>query len=242
MLMSCEHNFVFLCMPKCASTSIEAAVKKYCNVIYSGHPGLKHLNAREFHTEVSPLFKRKFPDCSLESICLFREPLEWIYSWYIYRQRRALSKPQNPYSHNFTGNVTFEQFVNAYLLKENRPGFADLGKQSCFVENNHGEIAVDLIFSMKRLGLVEDYLSQKIGQTIKFNHRNRSPGVPSGATGKLISSLFGLDNHVTVDNSKTLDDATLQRLNQYFKKDILIYQKVNHTGCLDTRTDNFSLT
>ena len=84
MRISTKASFVFLSMPKSASTSVEKALKPHCEIAFEG-PGIKHLNARKYHDVIKPMLKALMPNKTFETICLYREPISFIHSWYRYR-------------------------------------------------------------------------------------------------------------------------------------------------------------
>lgn len=175
MEMSTKYGFAFLCMPKCASTSIEVALRPYCNVSFSGEAALKHISARDFDKYIMEYYRRLLPDSQIETFCVMREPVEWLGSWYRYRGRKELRNPENILHKNYTGNITFSEFVEAYLQQQGRPPFADVGSQYRFLSMKNGSIGVDRIFPFERLDLVADYLTTKLGKKIKIRVKNASP-------------------------------------------------------------------
>ena len=111
MIAAPQHGFVFLAMPKCASSAIEAAVTRQGLFSLSRNP-LKHMQASEFEELVAPLIDfAGYPRSSYETLCLFREPIDWLHSWWRYRSRPALANPRSQKHENYTGHVTFEEFT-----------------------------------------------------------------------------------------------------------------------------------
>jgi hypothetical protein len=179
MKMSTKHEFAFLCSPKCASTSIEAAISKFCNINFSGHPGIKHINAQVFSETILPTHQNLVPSSKIESFCLIRDPLEWIESWYRFRARDALKNPQHPNHTKYTGNISYNEFIQEYISKGKRKPFANLKTQYQFVSLNNGHIGVDYLIPMHNFELVNIFLSEKIGREIKVSHENISPKIPA---------------------------------------------------------------
>src|SRR5260370_33028597 len=97
MLISIKHKFVFICVPKCASTSIETALKQHANIVLGGVPRLKHTTYAEYRQYLLPFFAMKI-GTSIEScqpVALFREPIDWLFSWYSFRSRTDLQNPDH---------------------------------------------------------------------------------------------------------------------------------------------------
>lgn len=176
MQISLKYGYVFLSAPKCASTSIESVLSDYSDGGFSGHPAIKHINALRYKKNIEPIFAKKIPlkkKNNIEIVCVMREPLEWLHSWYRYRARSELSSPKHPQHKNYTGNITFNEFIKNYL-KEEKPSFARVGQQSTFMEDRQGELIVDRIFRLDSLHEAEIFFSKKIGKDISFPQANTS--------------------------------------------------------------------
>lgn len=163
-----QKGIVFLATPKCASTSIEEVLTPYAQVILKGLPSVKHTHYRGFRRFIEPLLAaRGFPRDRYEVVCLMREPTDWLHSWYRYRSREGMAgKP------NFTGGMTFDAFVRAYL--EGVPP-ATVGRQADFVRDNDGSLGVDRLFRYEDLGRFVTYLEGKLGAKVELPARNTSP-------------------------------------------------------------------
>lgn len=177
MIISLTHQLAFLCMPKCASTSIEKALETHADIHIGGRPGLKHMNAREYHRIIRPLVQRKAPDLNIETFCVMRDPLEWANSWYRYRSRRELRDPGHPMHRNYTGEMSFADFVAA-MLGDEPPSFAAIGSQAGFICLADGSVGIDRIFDFNRLDGVAQYLQDKLGRRVRLRRMNRSPARP----------------------------------------------------------------
>lgn len=202
MQLSTQHGFAFLCMPKCASTSIEEAISQYCSINFSKHPGLKHINARNFHKYILAYHLKIVPGKEIETFCLMREPVDWIYSWYRFRTRDELKNPKHPDHANYTGNISFSQFVDELVSRKNVP-YVKVGFQKDFMLLGNGEMGVDRVFPMEKMSEVEAYLSKKTGRVISIPHTNIAP-----------------------KRQFDLDDFLLNQLIQYYEKDIELYNKL----------------
>nr|WP_148271141.1 hypothetical protein [Cycloclasticus sp. P1] len=193
-------------MPKCASTSIEAAIKDSCNISFSAPSKLKHLNAQQFSRIILPAFQTLLPTIKVESLCLIREPLEWIESWYRYRSRLALKDKSHPNHKNYTGDISYNTFIKAYISKGKRQPFANIKTQYDFIKLSNNDIGIDQIFPMDRLDLVADLLSVKTGKFISIPKKNTSK-----------KRLLNLDSKVE------------KQLRLHLARDIAIYDFVKKT-------------
>ncbi len=174
MLLAPSKGFVFLATPKAGSTSIERAFLAHSQVILQGTPAIKHTSYSAFQRFLQPyLASRGFPRDSYEVVCAFREPIDWLSSWWRYRSREKLANPSRPQYRNYTGHVSFEQFAWAYM--EGSEQFAKVGRPSRFVQPRPGEAEVDRIFRYDRLDLLIDFLCEKVGEEVEVGSANTSP-------------------------------------------------------------------
>lgn len=173
MRLSVQHQFAFLCIPKCGSTSVERAIAPYCEVLIGGDPSLKHLNAKKFHRNIRPLLHKVDPRQEIEIFCIMREPMDRIRSWYQYQLRPELANPGHKRHQRYTGNVSFEQFIEA-IMEKDRPTFAHIGSQAQFIKLSDGSLGVDRIFRLDHMNAVSEYLTAKIGKPIRIPFANKS--------------------------------------------------------------------
>ncbi len=174
MLLAPSKGFVFLAPTKTASTSIEAAFLTHSQIILQSPPSFKHTTYAGFQRFLQPyLASRGFPRESYEVVCAFREPIDWLASWWRYRSREQLANPKNPRHRNYTGDLSFEQFARAYM--DGSEQFAKVGRLSRFVSPRPGEPEVDWIFRYDRLDLLIDFLCEKVGEEVEVGSTNTSP-------------------------------------------------------------------
>lgn len=215
MLISIEHGLVFLSTPKCASTSIEMALQNHMDVVVRGP--LKHTNYRRYERFCVPYLAQACKKNKLETVCLIREPIDWLESWYRYRRRDELKSPLKTVeglisgAHeqpavsarhaNSTSNISFDDFVEGYISTE-RPAWAEVGSQYNFIRNRDGEIGVDRVFPYERLDLLVEYMGKKMGMELSIGTYNKSP-----------------------EMEVTLRPDLRERLLQYFEQDYAAYAK-----------------
>jgi hypothetical protein len=173
-LLAPGKGFVFLAATKSGSTSIENAFLIHAQMILQKPPALKHTTYAGFQRYLQPfLDSRGFPRESYEVVCAFREPIDWLSSWWRYRSREKLADPTDPKHRNYTGDVSFEHFARAYM--EGSEQFAQVGRPSRFVRPSPGEAEVDRIFRYDRLELLVDFLCEKVGEEVEVGSANTSP-------------------------------------------------------------------
>ena len=174
MLLAPGKGFVFLATTKSGSTSIETAFMKHSQMILQKPPAIKHTTYAGFQRFLQPFLNSKgFPRESYEVVCVFREPIDWLSSWWRYRSREKLANPTDPKHRNYTGEVSFEHFARAYMEGSER--FAKVGRPSKFVRPRSGQAEMDRIFRYDRLDLLVDFLCEKVGEEVEVGSANTSP-------------------------------------------------------------------
>ena len=182
MLLAPKKGFVFLAVPKTASSSIERAFLPYSEGGLQENP-FKHTRYDQFQQFLQPFLTSKgFPRDSYEVVCVFREPIDWLSSWWRYRSREELANPSHPRHRNYAGHVSFEQFARAYM--RSHPGeprtagdarFARVGRPSRFVRPRPEQPEVDRVFRYDRLDLLVDFLCEKVNAEVEVGIENVSP-------------------------------------------------------------------
>ncbi len=167
MLISLKNNIAFLAMTKTGSTSIEATLAPFCDIVFTQDPRVKHMQLRRFERFLRPYLKSLDHD-GVETTCLFRNPTDWLGSWYRYRQRDALLGNSNS-----TAQVSFEDFVLSYLDENPKP-FARVGQQSEFIIDKQGNVGIDYLFRYDQFEKFERFMSDRMNQPLKFDHLNAS--------------------------------------------------------------------
>ena len=129
MMIFQKAALVYLAVPKTGTTSLEHELDSHASAVFRNPPGLKHTNIRGFDRKFRKIFERG-TQRQLETLAVFRDPLDWLGSWYRYRGR-----PQLDGRKNSTKNVSFDEFLLSYLAQD-PPPYADLGSQGRFVTNH----------------------------------------------------------------------------------------------------------
>ena len=174
MLLAPSHGFVFLAIPKTGTSAIETAFRPYAQVAPQGIPAIKHTRYVEFQRFLQPFLAAKgFPRESYVVVCVFREPIDWLSSWWRYRSREKLADPSSPRHQRYTGDISFEQFARAYMEGNNGEP-----RQSKFVRARRGHAEVDRIFRYDRLDLLVDFLCEKLDKEVQVGVKNVSPERP----------------------------------------------------------------
>ena len=94
MLVFIQKNLAILSVPKTGTTAYVAALRRRASVVISSPPGLKHTNLSKFQRSFLPIFQNATPR-PIETMAVVREPIDWLGSWYRYRQRDQLDRHEN---------------------------------------------------------------------------------------------------------------------------------------------------
>jgi hypothetical protein len=167
-----RRGFVFLAMRKCASTAIENAIRPYGQIQMGGPPEFKHITYGRFHAHLAPLLKDLgYARDSYEVICMVREPVDWLGSWWRYRSREDLSDPKRKRHVDYTGDMTFDEFVDTFIAGEIRR----VRSQAEFARAPDGSIGVDRVYRYENLGELISWLEARVGSELSLEHINVSP-------------------------------------------------------------------
>ena len=167
MLVSFRHRLVIFAMPKCASSALESALAGQMDLVLRGHPGMKHTNFRKYDRHLRR-YLESFGSEPYETFCLFREPEDWLGSWWRYRSRADI-----PDKTKSSAGLSFDAFASAHIKEA--PGAADFGRQSRFVATKDGDVGIDHLFRYERADLWLEFLRDRLGQDIDLGRENASP-------------------------------------------------------------------
>jgi len=188
LLIFVQRRLVVLSMPKSASTAVETALFAHCDVAVRNPPVLKHASYSAFARFYAPILRKKceLPRGKYEVVCIFREPISWLNSWYRYRAREELRSSAR--TEKYTGNLSFAEFLEAYL-QDPQPAFAKVGDQISFVTKRDGSVGVDRIFKYEALDEFRQYVSKKLKAEIDFPITNVSPRRDYDAPEELVARV-----------------------------------------------------
>jgi len=190
LLISVQKRLVFLSMTKTASTSIEEALAGHFDVVMRNPPSLKHVSYTGFMRMYAPILKKKcqLPRRKYTVVCLFREPISWLESWYRYRSREQLKQGRRGRGERYTGHVTFTEFLEAYLRPE-PPPFASVGEQYNFISKSNGEVGVDRVFRYDDIPSFQKFISETMNIEFTIPARNVSPAREVQVDAELIARV-----------------------------------------------------
>jgi len=197
-----HRGFVWLSAPKCASTSVEEALEVHASLVMRHH--FKHANYTTFTHRVEPLLADFGHDrSSYEVVCLFREPVGWLESWWRYRARPEILR--GPKAHNYTGDMGFDEFVTRYV--DRHPGLRGIGRPARFCSLEGRVVGVDRILRYESTEVWQTYLSERVGTDLGFRRTNVSGRDP-----------------------EPLDPAVRRRAEEFFAPEYRIWAELGRDG------------
>ena len=166
MLVFFEQRLAFLATPKTGSTAIAAALESLAAVSIQRPPLLKHTTVHRYRRFIGPFLEAASKD-SFTLVALMREPVDWLGSWYRFRQRDDTDAEKS------TKGLSFDAFVQAWC-RDPRPDFADVGSQGRFLRPRQGQ-GVDRLFRYEEIGTFVHFLEERLGCEIILPRLNVSP-------------------------------------------------------------------
>ena len=171
MIVFIKEKLAILANPKTGTTALEHAIGQDADVIVRNPSDMKHFTISQFNFRFREMCE-KFSGGRMETMCLVREPVDWLGSWYRYRKRDDVA------GHSVsTRGISFDQFVLGYLAVE-RPIWADVGDQMKFVTPKSGTAGVDYLFQYEQMSYAIEFLQHRlphIAQHMQLARTNISP-------------------------------------------------------------------
>ncbi len=167
MLVFWKPKLVFLATPKTGTTAIETALESMAALSILRPPPLKHTSLHRYNRFLRP-YLEDAAGGPFTVVAQIREPLDWLGSWYRYRQRDGIGNPNKS-----TRNISFDEFVQAYC-REDRPEFANVGSQARFLRMGDGKW-VDKLFRYEDIGTFVHFLEDALNCEILLPRLNVSP-------------------------------------------------------------------
>ncbi len=170
LLVFFKERLVFLSVPKTGTTAYESALRDRADIVVADPPELKHAPVYRYNRFFRPMFERVC-DVEMETLAVMREPISWLGSWYRYRQRPFM-KGQPAATHD----LSFDDFVRGYLKGE-PPPFANVGRQSKFLEPRPNGVSVTHLFRYEEQIRLKAFLEERLGFEFQTQQENVSPAM-----------------------------------------------------------------
>jgi len=172
MQLSIKNGIGFICIPKCGSTTVERFMRPRSDFSLSGNPQLKHIRYEQVQANIWPLLAQLHLQIPY-TFAVMREPVSWVESWYRFRARDELAPENHPQHHNYTGNITFPEYVEA-VLQPRPPSYARIHSQFYYVRNMAGEVGVDRIIPLEQVSVAVPALLANHGITVAKPEERRN--------------------------------------------------------------------
>jgi hypothetical protein len=173
-----KAKLVILSQPKTGTTALELALAARASIVCNKPPELKHMSYGSFMRDVAPLIAAQagLDRSDYEVVAVMREPEDWLGSWYRYRTRDELRRPDNPRAAKFTGHISFDQFVADVCRPEpEQPPHAAIRTPSWVALSGPDTLGVDRLFSYAALDGFFDYVGERTGKPFETRAANVSP-------------------------------------------------------------------
>ncbi|MGR3617038.1 MAG: gamma-glutamyl kinase [Paracoccaceae bacterium] len=168
MLVFYKERLVVLCVPKTGTTALHSALRDRADMVIADPPDLKHAPVYRYNRFVRPMFE-KVCGAKMETMAIMREPVSWLGSWYRYRRRPFVQGRPNS-----TFDVTFDEFVRAYV-KGDKPPFANVGSQAKFLAPQPNGTAISHLFRYEAPSASLGFLEERLGVKLNLKRENVSP-------------------------------------------------------------------
>lgn len=213
MLFLNRARLVILSQPKTGTTALESALTPRSSISISKPPELKHMSYRGFMAYMAPMIEAHtgMKRSDYEVVSVMRAPLDWLGSWYRYRTRDELKKPDNPRSVNYTGNMTFDQFVRDVCKPaDEQPVHARIKTPSWVALSGTDAIGVDRLYPYENLSDLYQLIIDRTGKPIDAKLANVSPEMPLSLTDAAKALLrqafaFEFELHASLRRDGALD-------------------------------------
>ena len=167
MIVLWEQRLVFLATPKTGSTALAAALAPHAAMVIERPPLLKHTTLHRYHRFIRPYLEAASKD-NWQVVAVMREPLDWLGSWYRFRQRDETIHPSKSTKH-----LSFDDFVSGWCA-ENRPAFADIGSQSRFLRPRQSQ-GLDHLFRYEDMAGLVGFFEDRLQKPLHLDQLNVSP-------------------------------------------------------------------
>jgi hypothetical protein len=181
MLLFTKHKFVILSNRKCASTSLMHSLGEYADGTLFRDFRIRHTNYREYKNLIEPFLRHKIGDevDEYDVYSLFREPTDWLHSWYRFRKRPAIAEAGTEKHKRYTGNVDWREFLRA-SVEETGESYAMATRQHQFVRGaSKSEVGPTLV-RYDDLNAFFEMILDRIGRKRSLDQRNVSPALNEG--------------------------------------------------------------
>lgn len=167
MLIFLKQKLVLFAMPKTGSSALEQALRPHADLIFAGDPRNKHMTFRKYKRFIEP-YLGSIGYGDMRAMCIMREPIDWLSSWYRYRHRDGLiGKP------NSTKGLSFDAFALDYM-RAPPPPHAHVGRQATFLSDKNDACGIDDLFAYEEFPQAVSFLQDRLNTSLTLAKTNVS--------------------------------------------------------------------
>ena len=184
-----DKGLIFFATPKTGSSAFHKALGSKADILFSKSPKVVHITPKRFGKLIAP-YALPLMNAPVTSIAVIREPIEWLGSWYRYRQRPKINNTPNS-----TQNISFDTFVADYL-SNNKPSYANVGRQAQFLTGGGDAPLVSQLWRYDAITDLTLFLKLHLGIDFTLETVNVSPKrelILSGQNHAALKSHFAKD-------------------------------------------------
>ena len=168
MMIFLNKGLVIFATPKTGSTAFHKALGSKADILFSQSPKVTHITPKRFDRMIAP-YVLPLMNHPVTSITVIREPIDWLGSWYRYRQRPA--KLNSLYS---TKDISFDTFAESYMADE-KPPYANVGRQAQFITGGGNTPLVTQLWRYDAIADLTIFLRVHLGINFTLETINVSP-------------------------------------------------------------------
>jgi hypothetical protein len=206
-------RLLILSQPKTGTTALEHALAQRASMAINGPPNMKHVSYRGFMKFIAPWieFQTGLKRAEYDVVATMREPIDWLGSWYRYRTRDRLKNRDDARVENYTGDVTFEQFLLDVCKDDDaRPPYARIKTPSWVALQYRDSIGIDRLYPYEDLSGLYQFIEDRTGKTLEMRQMNVSPkmqlALPEAAAALIREKFaFDFDLHASLRQDGAID-------------------------------------
>lgn len=168
MMIFLNKGLIFFATPKTGSTAFHKGLGPKADILFSKSPKVTHIAPKRFDRMIAP-YALPLMNTPIISVAVIREPIDWLGSWYRYRQR-----PETLHSPNSTKNISFDTFVENYL-SDDKPQYAKVGRQAQFITGGGDTPLVTQLWRYDAISDLSVFLRVHLGINFTLDTVNVSP-------------------------------------------------------------------
>lgn len=213
MIFLYRAKLLILSQPKTGTTALDSALGPRASIAVNSPPEMKHTGYRKFMKFVAPWIQAQtgLARKNYEVVAVMREPIDWLGSWYRYRTREELSGGSGERAGNYTGNISFEQFVlDVCKPKGEQPSYARMNSPCGVALAGERSIGVDRLFPYEDMSGLYELIEARTGKSVETKKMNVSPAMPlelsEAAREKIAGKFaFAFDVHASLKKDGTVE-------------------------------------